>query len=85
MWVGYGFLITVIPILVMGVLGRLVFKLDYFSLMGTLAGSMTDPIALSFVNSSSPNDIPAVSYSTVYPLTMFLRVISAQILVLAAL
>lgn len=84
-WVGYGFLITVIPILVMGIVGRLVFKLNYFALMGTLAGSMTNPIALSFVNSSSPNDIPAVSYSTVYPLTMFLRVVSAQILILAAL
>ena len=84
-WVWYGFLITVIPILVMGILGRLVFKFNYFALMGTLAGSMTNPIALSFVTSSSPNDIPAVSYSTVYPLTMFLRVVSAQILVLAAL
>ena len=84
-WVGYGFLITVIPILIMGILGRWVFKLNYFALMGTLAGSMTNPIALSFVTSSSPNDIPAVSYSTVYPLTMFLRVVSAQILVLAAL
>ena len=84
-WVGYGVLITVIPILVMGILGRLVFKLDYFTLMGTLSGSMTNPIALSFVTSTSPNDIPAVSYSTVYPLTMFLRVVSAQILVLAAL
>ena len=85
MWVWYGFLITVIPILVMGILGRLVFKFNYFELMGTLSGSMTDPIALSFVSSTSPNDIPAVSYSTVYPLTMFLRVVSAQILVLAAL
>lgn len=84
-WVWYGFLITVIPILVVGILGRLVFKFNYFALMGTLAGSMTNPIALSFVTSSSPNDIPAVSYSTVYPLTMFLRVVSAQILVLAAL
>ncbi|MBR5099860.1 MAG: putative transporter, partial [Bacteroidales bacterium] len=84
-WVGYGFLITVIPILIMGILGRWVFKLNYFALMGTLAGSMTNPIALSFVSSSSPNDIPAVSYSTVYPLTMFLRVVSAQILILAAL
>ena len=85
MWVWYGFLITVIPILVMGILGRLVFKFNYFALMGTLAGSMTNPIALSFVTSTSPNDIPAVSYSTVYPLTMFLRVVSAQILILAAL
>jgi len=84
-WVWYGFLITVIPILVVGILGRLVFKFNYFALMGTLAGSMTNPIALSFVTSSSPNDIPAVSYSTVYPLTMFLRVVTAQILVLAAL
>ena len=85
MWVWYGFLITVVPILVMGILGRWIFKFNYFALMGTLAGSMTNPIALSFVTSSSPNDIPAVSYSTVYPLTMFLRVVSAQILILAAL
>ena len=84
-WVLYGFLITMIPILVAGLLGRRLFKLNYFALMGTLAGSMTNPIALSFVTSNSPNDIPAVSYSTVYPLTMFLRVVSAQILVLAAL
>ena len=84
-WVGYGFLITVIPILLVGILGRWVFKFNYFELMGTLSGSMTDPIALSFVSSNSPNDIPAVSYSTVYPLTMFLRVVSAQILILAAL
>ena len=84
-WVWYGFLITVIPILLVGLLGRWVFKFNYFALMGTLAGSMTNPIALSFVSSSSPNDIPAVSYSTVYPLTMFLRVVTAQILVLAAL
>ena len=84
-WVGYGFLITVIPILLVGLLGRWVFKFNYFELMGTLSGSMTDPIALTFVSSNSPNDIPAVSYSTVYPLTMFLRVVSAQILILAAL
>ncbi len=84
-WVFYGFLITVIPILVMGIIGRLVFKFDYFALMGTLSGSMTNPIALSFITSNAPNDIPAVSYSTVYPLTMFLRVVSAQILILAAL
>ena len=84
-WVWYGFLITVIPILIVGLIGRWVFKFNYFALMGTLAGSMTNPIALSFVTSSSPNDIPAVSYSTVYPLTMFLRVVTAQILVLAAL
>ena len=84
-WVWYGFLITVIPILIMGILGRWVFKFNYFALMGTLSGSMTNPIALSFITSNSPNDIPAVSYSTVYPLTMFLRVVSAQILMLAAL
>ena len=76
---------TLVWALVMGILGRLVFKLNYFALMGTLAGSMTNPIALSFVTTGSPNDIPAVSYSTVYPLTMFLRVVSAQILILAAL
>lgn len=82
MWIGYGFIITVLPILTMGIIGRKVFKLNYYSLMGLIAGSMTDPPALSFANSAAGNDIPAVSYATVYPLTMFLRVITAQLMIL---
>lgn len=81
-WIGYGVIITVIPLLIIGVLGRKVFKLNYFTLMGLIAGSMTDPPALSYANATAGNDIPAVSYATVYPLTMFLRVITAQLLIL---
>ena len=82
MWVGYGFIITVLPLLLVGAVGRLVFKLNYFTLMGALSGSMTNPPALSFSSATAGNDAPAVSYATVYPLTMFLRVVSAQILML---
>lgn len=82
MWVGYGFIITVVPLLLVGIVGRLVFKLNYFTLMGALSGSMTNPPALSFASATAGNDAPAVSYATVYPLTMFLRVVSAQILML---
>ncbi len=82
MWILYGVIITVLPILTMGIIGRKVCKLNYFTLMGLIAGSMTDPPALSFANTVAGNDIPAVSYATVYPLTMFLRVITAQLLIL---
>lgn len=81
-WIGYGVLITVIPLLVVGGIGRLVFKLNYFTLMGLLAGSTTDPPALAYSNSTSGNDLPAVSYATVYPFTMFLRVLTAQFMIL---
>ena len=81
-WIGYGILITVIPILTMGIIGRKAYKINYFTLMGLISGSMTDPPALAFANSTAENDMPAVSYATVYPLTMFLRVISAQLLIL---
>ena len=81
-WIGYGAIITVLPLLIVGTIGRLVFKINYFTLMGLVAGSMTDPPALSFANATAGNDVPAVSYATVYPLTMFLRVVTAQILIL---
>ena len=81
-WIGSGAIITVLPLLIVGTIGRLVFKLNYFTLMGLVSGSMTDPPALSFSNATAGNDTPAVSYATVYPLTMFLRVITAQILIL---
>lgn len=83
-WIGYGVLITVIPLLIIGIIGRKVCKLNYFTLMGLISGSMTDPPALAFSNATAGNDVPAVSYATVYPLTMFLRVISAQIIILLA-
>ncbi|MEL7599450.1 MAG: putative transporter [Proteiniphilum sp.] len=81
-WIGYGVIITVVPLLIIGIIGRKVCKLNYFTLMGLIAGSMTDPPALSYANATAGNDIPAVSYATVYPLTMFLRVITAQLLIL---
>ncbi len=81
-WIGYGFIITVVPLLIIGTIGRKVFKINYFTLMGLIAGSMTDPPALSYANAIAGNDVPAVSYATVYPLTMFLRVITAQLMIL---
>ncbi len=83
LWVACGVLITMIPLLIVGIFGRKVMKMNYFTLMGLLAGSTTDPPALAYANATAGNDAPAVAYSTVYPLTMFLRVILAQILILA--
>jgi putative transport protein len=82
LWIGLGFIITVVPLLIIGTIGRVFFKLNYFVLMGLLAGSTTDPPALAYSNNIAGNDTPAVSYATIYPLTMFLRVLSAQILIL---
>lgn len=79
---GFSFLITVLPIVVLGIFAKAKLKLNYMSLCGALAGSMTDPPALAFSNSMSPSNQSAMSYATVYPLVMILRVISAQVLVL---
>ena len=85
-WIGYGVMITLIPLLIVGIISRLWLKLDYFSLMGLLSGSMTDPPALAYATSqSSQNDNSAVAYSTVYPLTMFLRVLTAQVMIMVLL
>lgn len=82
-WIGYGVIITLVPLLIVGTIGRLWLKLDYFTLMGLIAGSTTDPPALAYATSlSSTNDRAAVAYSTVYPLTMFLRVLSGQMMIL---
>ncbi len=82
-WIGYGVIITLLPLLIMGFIGRKSLKLDYFTLMGTIAGSTTDPPALAYATSqSSNNDRAAVAYSTVYPLTMFLRVLTGQLMIL---
>lgn len=77
-----GFLITVIPILIVGTIARLKFKFNYFTIMGMIAGTYTDPPALAYANASCTKEAPAVGYSTVYPLSMFLRIFSAQIVVL---
>ena len=81
-WIGYGFIITVVPLIIIGIIARTIYKVNYFTLMGLMAGSMTDPPALAYSNGIVGNDAPAVSYATVYPLTMFLRVLTAQMLVL---
>ena len=77
-----GFLITIIPILIIGTLARLRYKFNYFTIMGMLAGTYTDPPALAYANASCSKDAPSIGYSTVYPLSMFLRIFAAQIVVL---
>lgn len=81
-WIGYGFIITFIPLMIVGIIARWCYKINYFTLMGLIAGSTTDPPALAYANGVAGNDMPAVGYATVYPLTMFLRVLTAQLLIL---
>ena len=81
-YVWCGFLITVLPILIVGTFARLRYKLNYFTLMGLIAGSTTDPPALAYATQTANNDAPAVGYSTVYPLSMFLRILTAQLVIL---
>ena len=82
-WIGFGVIITLLPLLIVGVIGRMWLKLDYFTLMGLLAGSTTNPPALAYATTvSTANDRSAVAYSTVYPLTMFLRVLTGQLMIL---
>jgi len=86
MWILYGFIITVVPPLVVALFGRLVLKLNYYTLMGFIGGAHTDPPTLAFANNMAPEGckLPNMGYATVYPLTMFLRIFSAQLLVLMA-
>lgn len=84
-WIGYGAIITVLPLLIVGTFARVVLKMNYYTLMGMLSGAMTDPPALAYASSTAGNDMPAVGYSTVYPVVMFLRVVTAQIFILFAL
>lgn len=81
-WIAYGALITVIPYLVMGLLAKLVFHVNYYTVIGVLSGANTNPPALAFSGEQTSCDAPAVGYATVYPLSMFLRVISAQLLII---
>ncbi len=84
MWILYGVIITVLPLMIVGVFARKRLGLDYFTLMGVLAGSTTDPPALAYAASISSNDRASIAYATVYPLTMLLRVMTAQILIILA-
>ncbi len=82
-WVIWGFVITVVPLVVVGLIARGRERINFLTIMGLSSGSYTDPPALAYANNSTGNDAPAVAYSTVYPLTMFLRVVAAQALILA--
>ena len=84
-WILFGFAITVLPLLIVGIIARKGMKMDYFTVMGLMSGAMTDPPALAYANTVATNDRAAVAYATVYPLTMFLRIFTAQILALIAL
>lgn len=83
LFVGYGLILTMVPIILVGLLARFIMKLDYFTIAGVIAGTYTNPSALSYSTSlSNKINTPAVSYSTVYPLSMFLRILTAQVLIL---
>lgn len=84
-WIGYGVIITMVPLIIVSLVARLWLKMNYYTLMGLIAGSMTDPPALAYANATAGNDMPAVGYSTVYPIVMFLRVLTAQMFILFAL
>ncbi|MEF9985613.1 MAG: putative transporter [Bacteroidales bacterium] len=84
-WIGYGVIITILPLLIGAAVGRFIYKLNYYTLMGLMAGCTTDPPALAYSNATAPNSYPAVAYATVYPFVMFLRVLTAQVLMLFAL
>lgn len=81
-WVIWGFIITFLPLVIVGCVARGIYKLNFLHLMGMFSGGYTDPPALAYATGSTVNDAPAVAYSTVYPLTMFLRVVAAQMLIL---
>ena len=82
--IGFGVIITVLPLSLVGLFARLKLKINYYTLMGLLSGCMTNSPALGYSNSTAGNDMPAVAYATVYPVVMFLRVLIAQVLILTA-
>lgn len=81
-WIAYGAIITIVPLLLTGLAGKFLCKLNYYTLTGVLAGASTNPPALAFASEQTASDAPSVGYATVYPLAMFLRVLAAQLLVL---
>lgn len=82
LWMGYGALITIIPLITVSLFSRIVLRKNYLEILGLLAGATTDPPALAFANATAGNDIPALTYATVYPMTTFLRIMAAQLLIL---
>lgn len=85
MWILYGFLITVIPLFIIGIISRKAFHLPYYTIAGFMAGATTDPPALAFNNQQSETSLPSLGYATVYPLSMFLRILAAQLMIILAL
>lgn len=81
-WIAYGAVITVVPLLLAGLFGRFYYKLNYYTLIGVLSGASTNPPALAYSTEQTTSDAPSVGYATVYPLSMFLRVLAAQLLIL---
>ena len=81
-WLLYALIIAIVPLILVGVYARLRYKSDFFTIMGMLSGSMTNPIALNYANSLAGSDMPAITYATVYPIAMFLRVVIAQLMIL---
>ncbi len=81
-WIAYGAIITIVPLLIGGLIGRYAWKLNYYTLIGVLSGTNTNPPALAYSSELTSCDAPAVGYATVYPLAMFLRVLTAQLLIL---
>ena len=81
-WVIWGFIITFVPLIIVGCIARGVYRINFLTIMGLFSGGYTDPPALAYANGSTGSDAPAVAYSTVYPLTMFMRVVAAQGLIL---
>lgn len=81
-WLGYGAMITLVPLLLTGFIARISLKRNYFEICGLLSGSMTDPPALAFANGIAQSEAPSIAYATVYPLVMFLRIFMAQLLIL---
>lgn len=82
LWVGLGFAITFVPVVLVAILSVSVIKVDFGSVAGMLCGSMSNPMALNYINSTIDGDTPSVAYATVYPLTMFVRVIMAQVILM---
>jgi putative transport protein len=81
-WILYALIIAIVPLVLVGIFARKFYKMDYYTIMGTLSGSMTNPIALTYANGVCGSDMPAISYATVYPLVMFLRVVLAQLMII---
>ena len=84
MWVLYGFLITFIPLVIAVIVARSKLRLNYCTIMGFVAGATTDPPAVGYANTVAGNDAPSVAYATVYPLTMFMRVLIAELIIIFA-